>query len=38
MANNHNSGNKLWVRVMCLFLAGLMALSVGYVLIDMLLH
>jgi len=38
LANNQHSGNKLWVRVMCLALAFLMVASVGYVLIDMLLH
>ena len=37
MSNNNKSGNKFWVRVMCLALAALMILSVGYVLIDMLL-
>ena len=38
MANKNNSGSKFWVRMMCLVLAALMVGSVGYVLIDMLLH
>ena len=37
MANKNQSGTKMWVRVMCLVLAGLMAVSVAYVMIDMLL-
>ena len=32
------SQNKFWVRVMCLILAGLMVGSVGYVMLEMLLH